>query len=195
MKSDGDKQTSADRGAAAYGDHASNNTAITGPVGGDVVLLNVPPSPSPSGGVHDHKAIREYDAALGLKRAVLGMRNTMSSVRNVGSGTDFRSKLSRTDEAASALYAELREAEAHWERKVWEISDPFRLCVRKLQQNIDRYMTYSQQSKPVPPSLWEQIDSIIWENDLLNDPFTREIEEAVDKILSFLDPYLNPPRN
>jgi hypothetical protein len=50
MKSDGDKHTSADRGAAAYGDHASNNTAITGPVGGDVVLLNVHPSPPPSGG-------------------------------------------------------------------------------------------------------------------------------------------------
>jgi hypothetical protein len=56
-------------------------------------------------------------------------------------------------------------------------------------------MTYSRQSKPVSPSFLEEIDNVIWENDLLNDPFTREIEEAVEEILSFLEPYLNPPRN
>jgi hypothetical protein len=44
------------------------------------------------------------------------------------------------------------------------------------------------------PEYLEEIDNIVYENDLLNDPFTREIDEAVKRIESFLDPYLNPSR-
>jgi hypothetical protein len=51
--SDGDNRTMADRGGIAYGDHASNNIAITGPVGRDVVVNNTyvyeaPPLPGPA---------------------------------------------------------------------------------------------------------------------------------------------------
>jgi hypothetical protein len=190
MKSDGDNHTLADRGGAAYGDNASNNMAITGRVGRDIVFNVSPPIPPSS--VYEHKAIKEYDAALQLKRAVLEVRNTISSVRNPNSDLDSQSKLNRIDEAVSALRAELCEAELHCGRGVWQTSNPLRLCALKLKQYIRRY---TRQSEHLSSSDWEEINRIIWEDDPENDPFTLEIDESVDKILSFLDPYLNPSRN
>jgi hypothetical protein len=192
MKSDDNNHTLAERGGAKYGDHARENIAITGGVGRDVVF-NAPASPTQPSGVHDYKAIKQYDAAFQLKRAVLEVRNTISSVRSLNSDPDFQSKLNRIDESTAALYAELREAELHWGRGVWQTSEPLRRCVLKLKQYIRRYIrTHTEQSKPVSPEYLEEIDNIVYENDLLNDPFTREIDEAVKQIESFLDPYLNP---
>ncbi len=196
MKSNVDNQTLADRGGAAYGDHASNNTAITGPVGRDVVL-NVSPSPTPPGSVHEHKAIKEYEVALQVKKAAHRARDAMFFARDTGSGTDFQSKLKGIAESMSALREQLREAEVHWGTKVWDTSKELERCALKLKQGFDRHERYTRQPKDLDPSFWEEhIDNIIWENVPGNDPFTREIEEAVGQILSFLDPYLlNPSRD
>jgi hypothetical protein len=196
MKSNVDNHTLADRGAAAYGDHASNNTAVTGPVGRDVVL-NVYHSPPPPGSVHEHKAIKEYEVALQVKKAVLRARDAMFFARDTGSGTDFQAKLKGIAESMSALRERLREAEVHWGEKVWDTSKELERCALKLKQGFDRHERYTRQAKDLDPSFWEEhIDNIIWENVPGNDPFTREIEEAVGQILSFLDPYLlNPSRD
>jgi hypothetical protein len=195
MKSNVDNQTLADRGGAAYGDHASNNTAITGPVGRDVVV-NVHPSPTQPGGVHDHKAIKEYEVALQVKKAVLRARDAMFFARGTGSGADFQSKLKGIAESMSALREQLREAEAHWGEKVWDTSKELERCALKLKQGFDRHERYTRHPKDLDPSYWEEhIENIIWENPV-NDPLTQEIEKAVGQILSFLDPYLlNPSRD
>jgi len=193
MKSNVDNHTLANRGGAAYGDHASNNTAITGHVEGDV---NIYPSPTPPGSVHEHKAIKEYEAALQVKKAVLRARDAMFFARNTGSGTDFQFKLKGIAESMSALRAQLREAEVHWGEKVWDTSKELERCALKLKQGFDRHERYTQHPKDLAPSYWEEhIENVIWENPV-NDPLTREIEKAVGQILSFLDPYLlNPSRD
>jgi hypothetical protein len=110
----------------------------------------------------------------------------------MGSGTDFQAKLTRKDESLSAFYAELREAEVHWDEEVWEISIPLKLCALKLEQYIRRYTRHSER---MSASDLEEIERIIWEDDPDNNPFTLEIESAVEQILSFLAPYLKPLRN
>src|SRR5262249_3112254 len=76
MKSGSENHTSADRGGVAYGDNASGNMAVTGGVGGDVVVNHkyVYGAQAPPGTVLDHKARIEYDAALRLRKAALGVR-------------------------------------------------------------------------------------------------------------------------
>ena len=194
MKSNVDNHTLANCGAVAYRDRASNNTAITGPVEGDV---NIYPSPAPPGSVHEHKAIKEYEAALQVKKAVLRARDAMFFARSTSSGTDFQSKLKGIAKSMSALREQLREAEVYWGEKVWDTSKELERCALKLKQGFDRHERYTRQPEDLAPSFWaERIDNIIWENVPGNDPFTREIEEAVGQILSFLDPYLlNPSRD
>src|SRR5262249_8512668 len=161
-------------------------TAITGHVEGDV---NIYSHPTPPGNVREHKLIKEYEAALRVKKAVLKARDAIFSARSIASGTDFQSKQKRISESMDALREQLHEAEAHCGEKVWDTSKDLERCALKLKQGFDRHERYTRQPIDLDPSVWEEhVDNIIWENVPGNDPFTREIEEAVKQIESFLNP-------
>jgi hypothetical protein len=154
------------------------------------------------------KGRAEYDAARKLFKATLQLRDAISYVRNpwipiaetiaaeeqfkkenpdkeIKNSAPFVYKIrwNKIVEALSALQLESLEAEVFWGEDVQKIQKPIRQCVNKLNVTLSHFFD-PQVSRT------EKQDTIIYEinTDAEKDDFTKEIEQAVQKVADFLKP-------
>jgi hypothetical protein len=149
----------------------------------------------------------EYETARRLYRAVLKLRDAMSSVRNPGiwpsesaeaevkypeekKGTTnavYRMRWEKMIEALSELQAEQLEGEVLWGKEIIEKIKPMRACVTKL--NIAISNMFRPQEYRVGSA--KDDHEIIYEaryDEQNIDAFSKEIDAAVGAIENYLKP-------
>jgi hypothetical protein len=102
----------------------------------------------------------------------------------------YNFRLKRASEAFSDLQVELLEAQVSWGAEAVAAIEPLHNCAVKLQTAIRRHLRRLLRHREMTPARAEELEIILYVSDDLQDSFSSDIKEAVEKAENFLQRHL-----
>ncbi len=139
-----------------------------------------------------HPFISLGETAAALKEK--GMEEKEGGEKISSRGRDaavYESRWKLIQSAMSNLKVETLEAEVLWGNEVRDILKPLQSCVSKLNNSLSSYLS---RDLPQKPEEMEKLDDIIYgvRKESPSAGFSKDIDEAVNKIEAYIRPRLKP---
>jgi hypothetical protein len=102
----------------------------------------------------------------------------------------YNFRLKSANDAFSELQVELLEAQVSWGGEAVAAIEPLQNCALRLRSAIRRHLRRLLRDGQMTPARAEELEIILYVDDDLQDPFSDDIREAVEKAEKFLQRHL-----